>query len=296
MRRFALAAVTIALLGGSPAWGWNDHGTLTLAAVNALPRDIPAFFRTGGEMVAHCSFDPDASKNRGAPYVRGAEYPEHFIDLEFLQGRALPEYRYAYIPLCAELGVKPEKVGFVPYAVAEWTERLAVAFAEHRKWPDNPHVQHKCLVYAGFLAHYAEDLCQPLHLTIHYNGRAKPDGSSPRSGIHQKVDALIHNLAFEPDGLARGQEIVPLKELMPGILREIEKGHALVDRVYELEDRLPSERGEKPASEVVDFATERAREAVRFTAALYLTAWERSTQIELPGWLDGEKSGHRTFR
>ena len=296
MRRFAIAAVAIALLGGSPAWGWNDHGTLTLAAVNALPRDMPAFFRAGGAMVAHCSFEPDASKNRGTPYARSAEYPEHFIDLEFLQGRALPEYRYAYIPLCAELGVKPEKVGFVPYAVAEWTERLAVAFAEHRKWPDNPHVQHKCLVYAGFLAHYAEDLCQPLHLTIHHNGRAGPDGSSPRSGIHYKVDGLIHNLAFEPDGLARGQKIVPLGELMSGILQEIEKGRVLVDRVYELEDRLPSEPGEKPAPDVVDFATERAREAVRFTAALYLTAWERSAQIELPDWLDGEKSGQRTFR
>ena len=215
------------------------------------------------------------------------EFSEHFLDRELLEGRALPPTRYEFLEMCIKAGIDPTKVGLVPYAVAEWTERLAVAFAEHRKWPDNQVVQNKCLVYAGFLAHYAEDLCQPLHLTIHYNGRAKADGSSPRSGIHEKVDALVQKLEFKPGELAQGQEIAAFDTLMPAIVEEIEKGRALIDRVYELEEDLES--AESP--EVRGFARERARAATRFTAALYLTAWEKSAVVELPEWHNRTGSG-----
>ena len=290
MRRFLFILCVISLLIGNPAWGWwsGGHGIMTRAAVKTLPEDMPAFFRSGERMIAHCSFDPDISKNRGTPYVEKAEHAEHFLNLELLQGRPLPQGRYAFTQLCAELGIRPEKVGLVPYATAEWTERLAVAFAEYRKWPDNPVIQNKCMVYAGFIAHYAQDMCQPLHLTIHFDGRAKLDGSSAGTGIHEKVDGLIEYLALDPDELAPDGKIEPLDDLMDDILKEIGAGRALIDRVYELEDRLPSfqDRDWTPVPEVTDFATERAREATRFTAALYLTAWQLSEQIRLPGWLD----------
>lgn len=290
MRRFLFTVCVILLVAGSSAWGWwsGGHGILTEAAVKALPDDVPAFFRSGERMIAHCSYDPDISKNRGTPHVRGAEHPEHYLDLELLQGRPLPKSRYEFTQLCAELGVKPDKVGFVPYAVAEWTERLAVAFAEHRKWPDNPFIQNKCLVYAGFIAHYAQDMCQPLHLTIHFDGWKQPDGSVLHKGIHEKVDALIEYLPLDPDDLAHAQKIEPLDDLMGEILKQFEAGHAMVEGVYELGDSLPSS-GDKEwerVPRVIDFATERARESTRFTAALYLTAWELSGKIKLDGWLD----------
>ena len=295
MKRFLFALCMISLLVGNPVWGWwsGGHGILTRAAVKALPEEMPTFFRLGGRMIAHGSFDPDVSKNQGTPYLRGAEQPEHYLDLELLQGRALPKNRYAFTQLCAELGVGPEKVGLLPYAVAEWTERLAVAFAEHRKWPDNPFIQNKCLVYAGFIGHYAQDMCQPLHLTIHFDGRVKPDGTSAQTGIHEKVDALVEYLALAPDELAQGQQVQPFDDLMEGISREIEAGRSLIERVYALEDSLPSTRRDEEwtrVPEVVDFATERAREATRLTAALYLTAWKLSEQIRLPGWLDRTQS------
>src|SRR5581483_6890740 len=95
-----------------------------------------------------------------------AEGPEHYLDSELLKDRPLPPTRYRFIALCAELNLDPSKVGLVPYAIAEGTERLAIAFAEHRKWPQNPYIQQKALVYAGRLAHYSCDLCMPLHTTI----------------------------------------------------------------------------------------------------------------------------------
>ena len=249
-------------------------------------------------MIAHCSYDPDISKNRGAPHVNSAEHPEHYLDLELLQGKPLPKSRYEFTQLCAELGIKPDTVGFVPYALAEWTERLAVAFAEHRKWPNNTFIQSKCLVYAGFVAHYAQDMCQPLHLTIHFDGWKQPDGSVLQKGIHEKTDALIEYLGLDPSALAKDQEIQPLEDLMAGIVDEFHAGFALLNRVYELGESLPSFRDKdwERVPEVVDFATERAREATRFTAALYLTAWELSDKIKLEGWLNRAQDDGKTVK
>ena len=290
MRRFLFVVCVILFAAGGTVWGWwsGGHGILTRAAVQALPDDVPEFFRDGERMIAHCSYDPDISKNRGAPHVRAAEHPEHYLDIELLEDKPLPKSRYEFTQLCTELGIKPDKVGFVPYALAEWTERLAVAFAEHRKWPNNFFIQSKCLVYAGFVAHYAQDMCQPLHLTIHFDGWKQADGSVLHKGIHEKVDALIEYLELDPSTLAKDQEIEALNDLMAGIVEEFHAGFALLKPVYELGDSLPSFRDQdwERVPKVVDFAIERAREATRFTAVLYLTAWELSGNIKLEGWLN----------
>ena len=294
MKKFLLVLSTILLLVGNTCRGWwsGGHGILTRAAVKASPDEMPQFFRSGGKMIAHCVFDPDVSKNRGTPAVANSEHSEHYIDLELLQGRSLPKNRYEFIQQCTEIGIRPEKVGFVPYAVAEWTERLAIAFAEHRKWPNNVFIQNKCLVYAGFLAHYAQDMCQPLHLTIDYNGRRQPDGTVLHKGIHEKIDSLIEYLEMKPVDLAEAQEITPLDDLMGDISKSVERGHVLVDRVYDLADSLPNTFDKKwtPVPEVIEFARSRAREAVRQTASLYLTAWRISKTVELPSWLDRPSS------
>ena len=168
--------------------------------------------------------------------------------------------------------------------LAEWTERLAVAFAEYRKWPDNPMVQHKCFLYAGFLSHYAQDMCQPLHLTIHFNGIVQEDGTRLHAGIHEKVDSAIEMLKLNPAVLAKEQKVEAVGDLMPAIIEQIKAGHGLVDSVYALVEDYEALKNPSPA--VIAFTSERAREAVRWTASLYLTAWKLSEDIKLPGWLD----------
>ena len=153
------------LCGTAHAWWGGGHEILTRASVRALPGAMPAFLRRGEDLTAHVANDADLFKNRAVPQLADAEAPEHFFDIERLSRRSVPDTRYAFIRACAERGLDPSKVGLLPYAVAEWTERLTIAFAEHRRWPDDPRVEQKCLVYAGMLAHYAEDLCQPLHVT-----------------------------------------------------------------------------------------------------------------------------------
>ena len=290
MKRFYNALILFSLILTTPVWAWwgGGHDILTQASVKALPEDIPEFFRNAEKMVAHCAYDPDISKERGTPHARQAEYGEHYIDIELFGEHPIPEGRDAHLKLCAELGLEPRKVGTLPYALAEWTERLAVAFAEYRKWPDNPMIQSKCFLYAGFLAHYAQDMCQPLHLTVNFDGIKQADGTRLHAGIHEKVDSAIERLEFKPMDLARDQRVEAVGDLMPAIIKQVKAGFSLVDSVYVLAEDWKNLKD--PTPDLIGFTLGRARESVRWTASLYLTAWKLSENIKLPGWLDRAKN------
>ena len=291
-----LCVVVFSLCPSAYAWWPQGHGILSEAAVRSLPPETPQFFRDEAKIVAHYSFDPDVAKNKAAPHVTNAEYSEHFFDWELIEkplaeslsgNRALPEARYEFLKFCFQNKVEPNDVGLLPYAVAEWTERLTIDFAQHRRWPQNKAIQNKCLVSAGTLAHYAEDLCQPLHVTIDHDGRANADGSSPKSGIHALVDGFVEVLELSTRELALGQKIESVGELLPAVVAEIHNSRAQIETVYGLQAVLPK-AGAKPGATdpaVIRFTNERSREATRFTAALFLTAWRRSADVELPVWL-----------
>lgn len=273
----------VLLACGAPAWGWwaGGHALITRAAVQSLPAELPQFFRQGGEAMAHSTTELDAERIPALPHLRSAGRGEHFLDLEMLGGRPLPEHRYEFIKLCAAAGQDPAQVGAVPYAVAEWTEKLALAFAQHRRWPENTLVQAQCLLTAASLAHYAEDLCQPLHTTVHFDGRALEGGKSPHSGIHEKVDALPERLKLVPEELAKGLMPAAADSLMPAILAQLRASNTLVDSVYALEGELENLESVR----VRAFAEERSRAAAALTAGLYLKAWAISGTIALPDWL-----------
>lgn len=288
MKRFYSIVFLIFLIITTPAFSWwgGGHDILTQASVKALPDEMPEFFRsdTAVKMIAHCAYDPDVSKNRNMPNARIAEHGEHYFDLELIKDNPIPENRDAFIKLCAEMDIEPSKVGFLPYALAEWTERLAIAFAEYRKWPDNPMIQYKCYLYAGFLGHYAQDMCQPLHLTVHFNGIVQEDGTTLHRGIHEKVDSSIEIMKLNPSELAKNQNIKHVDELIPAITKQIQDGFSLVDSVYELVEDY--EKLKTPSQELIDFTQDRSEESVRWTSSLFYTAWKLSETISLPGWLE----------
>jgi hypothetical protein len=285
------------LLLCTPSWAWwpQGHGILSEAATRALPGEVPKFFRQNTKAIAFHSFDPDIAKNRAAPHATAAEAPEHFIDWELiaplLKENALPATRYEFLKLCYQNSLEPNRVGLVPYAVAEWTERLTVAFAQHRRWPQNKNIQNQCVLTAGILAHYTEDLCQPLHVTVDHDGRANADGTSPKTGIHARMDSLLETLKLSPKLLSQNQNIAPLEKLLPEIESEIQNSRAQIPLVYSLENQLPQTTESNahfslpPTPGVLRLANERAREATRFTASLFLTAWRDSARVELPAWL-----------
>ncbi|MFN7941746.1 MAG: hypothetical protein U0X73_09105 [Thermoanaerobaculia bacterium] len=286
----AALAVAVSLpLAATPAAAWYTvgHRRVTMAAVRLLPEAVPAFFRAGGAMVGHLSVDPDFWKARETPALRDRESPEHFIDLERLDGFALPPTRGEYLRLLSSLRREPGEAGALPYAVVEGTERLELCFAEHRRWPDNPYIREKCLMVAGVLAHYAGDLEQPLHTTVHHDGWAEPDGRSPATGFHFLVDPLFESSPFDAESAVEGVAPRAFPEIWPAVSAELAAAHGLIDRLYALEPDLAAPGGiARPA--VLDFACERYRATAAFLASLYLTAWEKSVTVRLPSWLQRE--------
>lgn len=296
--RSTFIAVASLLLMAPSCWAWHTQGhrLATEAAVEALPASVPRFFRDGAQAVAHSSIDPDLFKPDAFTELRAGENPEHYLDVELLGGRPFPPTRYDLIRLVTWLGSEPgaeavefgpDQTGMLPYSIVEGVQRLTLVFAEHRRYPHNPRIQAKALVYAGILAHYAGDLCQPLHTTVHHNGRANPDGTSPRTGVHHQVDVLFERGGFDRTGSLEGLELEVFADFMPAVGREFAASHALVEKVYELEPLLPARKDQvsplPPAVRV--FTEQRYRAAVRFTASLFLTAWEKSAEVELPDWL-----------
>jgi hypothetical protein len=280
----ALAALVwlASLPGAAHGWWGGGHQIMTRASLRALPGEMPVFFRTGEDLAAQVACDADLFKDRAVRQLESAEKPEHYWDAELVGRRTPPSTRYGFLKVCADRKQDPAEVGMLPYAVVEWTQRLTMAFAEHRRWPEDPHIRAKCLVYAGMLAHYAQDLCQPLHVTVDYDGRKRPDGTVEAKGIHEWMDRLVERLPLAPDQLAVGQALRRIDAPMPAIWAEIGTSRDRLDTVYGLGAALRSGTG----GAVEALALERARAGVTFTASLYWHAWQASAAVDLPDWLE----------
>lgn len=289
-RRWILVLGIVLVTGLVPAvaaWWAPGHRILDALAFRLLAADVPAFFKEGRETIGFYAAEPDMWTEFKPSALRDAERAEHFCDLELLREEALPAARADFYFLCSRLHVSTDRVGRLPYAISEWYERLMIAFAHYRQAPDDVRVQNKIYYIAAILSHYAADATQPLHTTIHYDGRVAADGSSPRSGIHLQVDALFGRIRPDAAALPGKTGTVGTDAVFKTAVAAIETSHALVDRVYELEPLLPPVEG--PLANPLDpqvtaFAQERAAAAAGFIALLWNSAWKNSADLEVPGW------------
>lgn len=262
------------------AWLADGHRKATRFAIAAMQdTDLPTFFLQSAGTLAQEVVMPDALRNRATPELYVAERSEHYFDLELLDGAQLPSTRADFIAFCNEKKLRPDKVGYLPYAIIEKTQHLAIAFAHHRRQPDNKTVQARCLVIAGELAHYAQDLAQPLHVTIHFDGRDKPG-----SGIHKRMDALLVHGNADVDRIAPDN----LSTLtMDDIAKPLFAMNLAVNKVYEVEAELPTGQPDwTPTPRVQTLADEHLKYAAQFTANCLHAAWATSATIELPDWID----------
>ena len=124
-RSFLLALLSMSMMAGL-TWAWwvVGHARIAEAAASRLPDDMPKFFRAASKQLGHLAGDPDRWKNPSCKHLRAAEAPDHFLDLEEFGGKELPADRWKAIALLQKLGKKPDRVGFLPYAIMENYDRL----------------------------------------------------------------------------------------------------------------------------------------------------------------------------
>ncbi|HEY1379474.1 MAG TPA: hypothetical protein VGF55_21910 [Gemmataceae bacterium] len=266
----------LGLWGVARAWWVNGHATITEAAANALPDDVPAFFRAAGKTLAHCAGDPDRWKNREAKFLKSAVYPEHFIDWEDLEGNEPPADRYVFLALAQKLQKAPDKIGTLPWAIMEGYERVMLAFADYRKDPNNPAIPMKCIVYAGNVAHYTTDASMPLHTTRDYDGRRGPDGRMKQKGIHAKLDGFPEKFGFTPEEVSRGLQAKAVDDVWDYVLKFLKESRTHIDKAYELD---AAGGFDKPTDESRAFVMARCRAGAQFTMDLWYTAWVKSAKV-----------------
>jgi len=282
MRRFTVPllvaiAITCVCVGFAQGWWVKGHESITEAAASKLPDDVPAFFRAGGKHLAHFAGDPDRWKNRECKVLRASVEADHYLDLEDLDGKPLPpESRFKGMDLMRSLKKDPVRVGMLPYAIVEGYERLACAFADHRKEPENESIRMKCLVYAGNLAHYTTDASMPLHTTIHFDGRVKSGAEKKQKGIHAKIDAFPEKNKFDPVEISRGLQAKPVDDVWEYTKKFLAESHTHIDRCYELD---AAGAFENPTEESRAFMIDRCRSGAQFTMDIWTAAWARSAKL-----------------
>ena len=195
--------------GSSEVFGWSfeGHRAITRAALSVLPQSVP-LDRDSASIATEGSVFPDLSRPASLPQLRDQQNP--FISsISRSWGAPTPAYTiglHSSGGSAGQLGTDSREcmdqasIGFLPYALVESTQLLATIFKQLRVDPSDRRLQLLALHYAGVLGHYSADLCQPLHTTVHYDGRALPGGESSRTGIHNLVDRLIETVPASTEG------------------------------------------------------------------------------------------------
>lgn len=288
-----LAIGSVTYCDGLEAWSFEGHRAITSAALDLVEPSLP-LDREYREWALEGSVFPDLTRPSSLSMLSARESPKHYVNLEWLRGRDLPPDRAAYARMWATLSREQEtrrggdelleSYGVLPYVVVESTQLLATVFRQVRSAPDDRRLHLLALHYAGALTHFTADLCQPLHTSIHHDGRVGDEGRSPQSGLHDLVDRLLDRVPNSAP-VTRSSSGAPEAQidLFEVVVAEMKQSHAEVDHIYRLESEMKELHDTGRVTPGVQaFVDERFAAAVRFTARMLELAWQLSASVELP--------------
>jgi len=156
------------LFGNTPAAGWwgSGHSHITSGAIGHLPQPLRGFFEDNIDSVTALSaFEPP-----GKHYINIDAYPEFFAG-------TFPRDLDDLISLYGSSTV--DQFGMGPWTYADYVETLSNGMAAATTEQDMLDL----LPTAAALAHFIEDLHNPLHLTLNYNGQL-----TGNNGIHARYE------------------------------------------------------------------------------------------------------------
>ena len=290
MRSRTLSLVLAVLLLANSAWPWGNDGHMAINRIAAqkLPADVPAFLKNAEEQLAYLGPEPDRWRERSELALKMSQEPDHFIDLELVEGMTLPPDRFSFYralearqqqtPAQAST-LTPEKVGVQPYITMEVYGRLVVAFREYRHalrdQKSTEFAQHNAIFYAGWLGHYVADGSNPLHTSVNYHGwtTANPNGYTTERTIHWKMEgefvaANVKQLSFAslvPDKATK------LDHPFQDYLAYLRESNTHVEQVYQLEKAGGFTGQGTPESRL--FIEQRLAAGATMLRNLWYTAW-----------------------
>lgn len=298
LRRAAVCLLSVMFFLTS-AWPWGNegHSAINRVAAEKLPPEVPVFVRNAAAQLAYLAPEPDRWRETSELALKRSQEPDHFINLEMVEGMDLPPDRYSFY---RELAAKraqtpgnpedllPERVGLQPYIAIEVYERLVVAFREYRRalldHRKTDFAEANAILYAGWLGHYVGDAANPMHTTIHHNGwmGPNPKGYTTANTVHWKMEGIFVAANLKQLQFA---DLVPaqprlLTDPFQDYLRYLRESHKLVETAYQLEKEGGFDGEGTPASR--DFIRHRLAAGAEMLRNLWYTAWMQSGQESGP--------------
>jgi hypothetical protein len=265
--------IVLAVPAAGSCWGPAGHALVTRAAL-AASDGLPAWFRGADDALADLANAPDRWREvEAAVPALAARRPDHFFDLDVWGPERLPPERWRYVERAEQRRIRPESVGFLPFAILEEYGALLTAFRDARA--GRPGAQAAALAAAGILAHLAGDAAVPLHASRHHHGwiGANP-GRFTRSGdVHHWFETELVT-RVDGAGIRAGADARDPLDNVPRAVEGVLAGSlAEVPRLYETERRFREEHDEGLA---LDLVRERLVAGATLLARLWRTAWVRS--------------------
>jgi len=299
-RARTLGTGALVLLIGLAGWGAAGHRAITLTALDQLPSAAPDWLREEStrRQIAFQSNEPDRWRGVGTKIMKQENNPNHYLDAEYLpEGMTLetmPELRYEFVARLVEARIATEgegdriefdseKVGLLPYAIAEHYAKLVSSFSTLRVLEaiDDPAradqlaaARANAIREMGQLSHFVADAAQPLHTTMHFNGWRgdNPEGFTTSQGFHADIDSrVVEHHALNVEGLRPYKRTVPTvapHDAFAAGLALIRRAHDQVTPLYELE-----RDGDLYGQAGKAFIGERMADGASTLAGLYWSAW-----------------------
>jgi hypothetical protein len=290
MKRLLLAILLTAFAPSLLAWGEAGHYITNDAATYGLPNDMPSFFYQAFPDLVYLAYDPDRWRS-GGESLEAANAPDHFLDYEYVEGLKLPRDRYRFIALLGSsgtmrrYGIYNSTTGFLPWRIAELSERLTVLWRNWRAAPptsqERRFIERDIVTVAGILGHFVGDSAQPLHATYNYNGWVLPNPNG------YAVDCDVH-ARFETNFVSRAlttADVVP--KLAPPVLRTdyfttavdfIKETNSQVEPLYRLDAKGAFGYFGPISPEGKAFTVDRLAAGASLLRDIWWSAWQNSAK------------------
>lgn len=290
MKRSLLALALLAIASTAQAWGEAGHLISNEAATIGLPTDMPYFFYRAYPQLVFLGPEPDRIKGAG-PSIEAFNFPNHFLDYEYVAPLELPPDRYNYMALMESSGrrrylhITNSEAGFLPWRIAELAEKLTVEF---RLWraaeagsSEQRALEGEIISTAGNLGHFVADSANPHHTTINYNGwvEPNPEGFATDCDTHTRFEADFVSQAMTT------ADVVPLltapalqTDYFQTAISFIRQSNGKVVTLYRLDKRGAFDTMHGISPEGKAFVAARLAAGASLLRDLWWSAWRNSAQ------------------
>ena len=268
-------------------WGEHGHRIIGRLATDALPAEMPAFFRQAGDRLAWLNSEPDRWRDGKEqllePALNLAYAYDHYVKLENIPpGALLARNRFAYLDSVRVAGGTTPVFGILPFSLLEMTQKLRVDFRQWRMAvspAERVWIEQRIIEDAGILGHYAADASNPHHTTKHHDGWVgdNPNGYTRGPFFHGRFETQYVGAQLTIDDVRPLVRALPraFPDVRTAVIGYLHESHALVPRLYELDkSEAFSKDNLNPAHK--RFAAERLAAGAVMLRDLWWTAWVTS--------------------